>query len=200
MKLNETKNNSTEVINFKKEKNNYAYRDAILPAIFVIIFITVYGIKSQGFSTILTFGGSMLIAYIFYLLTSFKKMPDPENVLPVYLIAIAIQLIHFIEEFTTQFFVRFPVEIYNSNPYSANEFVISQMFVYILFIIGALGVYKKWKFTMVFVWFLVIMMYVVNTIQHPIYAIMVKGYFPGLYSSLTGFIMAPILFKKLCLK
>ncbi len=33
MKLNETKNNSTEVINFKKEKNNYAYRDAILPAI-----------------------------------------------------------------------------------------------------------------------------------------------------------------------
>ncbi|MFX0071657.1 MAG: HXXEE domain-containing protein [Candidatus Hermodarchaeota archaeon] len=170
-------------------------RDALYPAIFVIIFITIYGIRSLG--TLITFGSSMALAYLFYMLTNYKEMPEPERTLPVYLIALGVQLLHFIEEFTTGLYIRFPTEIYNSDPYSANEFVISQMVVYFLFIIGALGIFKGWNMTMIFVWFLLIMMLIVNSIQHPIYSIMVGGYFPGLYTSFAGIILAPILFKRL---
>ena len=185
----------------KKEKTNtkriQKTVEILIPGIFAIAFISIYTVKSQGLSIVLTFGLSMFIAYVLYLLTSVRTMPEPDRVLPLYLLALGTQLLHFIEEFTTGFHVRFPVEIYGSVPFQPNMFVISQMSVYFLLIITAIGIFKGWKIPMVMAWFLIIMLLFVNAIQHPIYAIITKGYFPGLYTSFAEWILGPILFKRM---
>lgn len=173
------------------------YRDAIIPAIFVVAFMTVYGVKSQGLSTIVSFAAPMGLSYLCYLLTSYRWMPDPSDILPIYLLGVGIQLLHFMEEFITGFHGRNPVEIYGASPFTPEEFVISQMSVFFLLVIGAIGIYKGWKIPMVMVWFLVIFFLLINAIQHPIFALMVGGYFPGLYTSVAGWVLGPILFKRL---
>ncbi len=139
----------------------------------------------------------MAASYVLYLLTCYRNMPTAERVLPLYLGALAIQMIHFIEEFVTGFQSRFPVEIYHSAPFSANEFVISQMALYSFLIVAAIGIFKQWKIPMIMAWFLIVMLLIVNALQHPIYALMVKGYFPGLYTSFAGWILGPVMFKRM---
>jgi hypothetical protein len=80
---------------------------------------------------------------------------------------------------------------------TADEFVISQMSVFFLLIIGAIGIYRGWKIPMVMVWFLVIFFLLINAFQHCIFAATVGGYFPGLYTSLVGWVLGPILFMRL---
>jgi uncharacterized membrane protein YdjX (TVP38/TMEM64 family) len=173
------------------------YRDAVIPAIFVVAFMAVYSVKSQGLSTIVSFALPMGLSYLCYMLTSYRWMPDPDRVLPLYLLAVGIQLLHFMEEFITGFYVRNPVEIYGANSFTADEFVISQMSVLFLLIIGAIGIYRGWKIPMVMVWFLVIFFLLINAIQHPLFAVVVGGYFPGLVTSVAGWVLGPILFKRL---
>jgi hypothetical protein len=182
-----------------KERDAMAgrYRDVIIPGIFVAAFMTVYTVKSQGLTTIVSLVLPMGVSFLLYLLTSYRRMPDPSGVLPLYLLAVGIQLLHFMEEFLAKFYVRKPVEIYGANPFTVEEFVVSQMSMFFLLIIGAIGIYKRWKIPMVMVWFLVIFFLLVNAIQHPIFALTVGGYFPGLYTSVAGWILGPILFKKL---
>lgn len=169
----------------------------VIPGIITLILVTIYSVKSQGLSTMLPFGGSFILAYILYLLTSYRRMPEPDRVLPIYLFAVGTQLLHFLEEFTTGFHIRISREIYGGNPYTPNEFVASQMGMFFLAIIGAIAIFRKWKIPMVFVWFVVVMFMFVNMIQHPIFSIIVRGYFPGLITSSVGWVLGPILFIRL---
>lgn len=166
--------------------------NGVIPGIFTAMLAIVYAMKSNGFFSIY-----FIISYILYLLTCYKRMPKPDRVLPFYLLAVGLQLIHFAEEFITGFHVRIGTEIYNKTPYTDNMMVINQMSLFFLFIVGAIAIFKKWKPPMFIVWFVIIMMLFVNAIQHPIFAIMVKGYFPGLITSQFGWILGPILFKRL---
>ncbi|MBN1534515.1 MAG: HXXEE domain-containing protein [Spirochaetes bacterium] len=174
---------------------NAKIRDALVPGLIVLAWAAIYSFK--GISTALTFGLSMVAAYVLYLLTNYRRMPDPARVLPLYLVALCIQCLHLLEEFVTRFYVRFPAEIYHSTPFTAEEFITSQMVLFGLLILGALALYRGWKIPMVFVWFFVIMLQFVNAVQHPLYAIMRGGYFPGLFTSFPGWILGPILFKRL---
>lgn len=174
------------------------YRDSVIPGMFAFAFITLYGVKSDcAPSVMLTFGASMALAYLLYMLSSYRRMPETERVLPMYLVALALTPLHILEEFFAEFYIRFPVEIYNGDPFGAADFVLSQMVLMFLLVIGALGIYKQWKMPMVMVWFTVIMLLIVNAIQHPIYCVMVGGYFPGIFTSLPGLILGPMLFMRL---
>ena len=179
-----------------KIKRNSIF-DIVAPLLMVLLFMTVYGYKSHSFSLILTFGISMGLSYVLYLFAGYRKPPEPGRILVIYLVAFIIQLVHFIEEFIAGFYTRFPTEIYHSAPYTADEFVISQAGLYILLIIGAIGIYKKWKITLIFVWFNVVMLSIVNAIMHPVYCFIVGGYFPGIITSLFGWITGPLMFIRL---
>jgi hypothetical protein len=174
--------------------------EAVIPALFAAGFILAYSLKSQGLSTILTFGLSMAISYFLYLLTFYKKMPDPKRILPLYLLAVSTQLLHFGEEFLTKFYIRFPVEVFHATAFGTEEFVISQVSVLFLLVITGIGIFKGYKIPMIMVWFLIIMLLSVNAIQHPFYALLFKGYFPGLYTSFFGWILSPLLIIRILKK
>lgn len=145
----------------------------------------------------LVFVPAMIVAFVCYLRTSYQEMPKPERVMPIYLVALAIQFLHFTEEYLYGFHYRV-TELRNGlPPFDLNVFVTFNMVAYCLFILGGLGMYKGIKFSMIIVWFFTIAGVIANAIWHPLFALKVGGYFPGLYTSFAYWIVGPILLKRL---
>jgi pilus assembly protein TadC len=57
--------------------------------------------------------------------------------------------------------------------------------------------YKGAKFSIILVWFFAIAGVIGNAIWHPLFAVRVGGYYPGLYTSFAYWIVGPILLKRL---
>jgi hypothetical protein len=169
-------------------------RDLVLPGLIaagaIIIFFVVH--PAQRFS----FVPAMVLAFICYLRTSYREMPDAARILPVYLIALAIQLVHFTEEYIYGFQFRVTEIMAGMPPFDVKVFVAFNMIAYSLFLLAGLGMYKGMKFPMIVVWFFAICV-LGNAIWHLLLTLKVGGYFPGLYSSFPGWILGPILLKRL---
>ena len=157
----------------------------------IVIFLVVH--PAQKFAFI----PSMIVAFICYLRTSYRAMPKPENVLPVYLVALAIQFLHFTEEYVYGFHSRVTEIMPGMPPFDPRVFVAFNMIAYALFILGAVGMYRGIKFPMIIVWFFAIGGVLGNAIWHPLLAIRVRGYFPGLFTSFLYWVLAPILLRRL---
>ena len=169
--------------------------DLILPAVIAIISMVIFFLvhPAQKF----VFVPAMVVAFVCYLRTSYQEMPKAERVLPIYLIALAIQFLHFAEEYVYGFPYRVSELMAGMPPFKLNVFVTFNMVAYCLFILAALGIYKGVKFSMIIVWFFTFGGAIGNAIWHPLFALKVGGYFPGLYTSFAYLIVGPILLKRL---
>ena len=167
----------------------------IVPSAFAITAIVIFFIvhRAQKFS----FVPAMIVAFICYLRTSYREMPKAERVLPIYLMALALQFLHFTEEYVYGFHQRVTEIMAGMPPFHVNVFVAFNMIAYSLFLLGGLGMYKGMKPAMVIVWFFTIAL-LGNAIWHPLLAVRVGGYFPGLLTSFAYWILGPILLKRLC--
>jgi hypothetical protein len=166
----------------------------IIPAVIAIISIVIFFLvhPAQKFS----FVPVMVVAFVCYLRTSYREMPKPERVLPIYLLALAIQFLHFTEEYVYGFHLRVTEIMAGMPPFTANVFLAFNMIAYCLFLLAGLGMYKGMKFPMVIVWFFAITV-LGNAIWHLLLTLRVGGYFPGLYTSCAGWIVGPILLNRL---
>ncbi|WP_423743461.1 HXXEE domain-containing protein (plasmid) [Haladaptatus sp. SPP-AMP-3] len=172
-------------------------KNAVVPGVVALALIAVFWYLSPGLSLIVTFVPTMALAYVAHLLTTAREMPDPKRVLPVYLVAFSVQFLHFSEEFITGFYYRWPQEIFHAQPFHVKTFVLINMLSYCAFALGAVAIYKGVNGPMLIVWFFTIMGVVGNGIQHPIYSLLVGGYFPGLFTSLLYWVLGPVLFLRL---
>lgn len=163
---------------------------AVIAIISIVIFFLVH--PAQKFS----FVPAMVVAFVCYLLTSYREMPKPERVLPVYLLTLAIQFLHFTEEYVYGFHERITEIMTGMPPFNINVFVAFNMIAYCLFLLGGLGMYKGMKFPMIIVWFFAIAV-MGNAIWHLLLTLRVGGYFPGLFTSFAFWIVGPILLKRL---
>lgn len=166
----------------------------IVPSLIAIVAIVIFFLvhPAQRFS----FAPAMVLAFVCYLRTSYREMPKAERVLPVYLLALAIQFLHFTEEYVYGFQFRVSEIMTGMPPFNVNVFVAFNMIAYGLFLLAGLGMYKGMKFPMIIVWFFAICV-LGNAIWHLLLTLKLGGYFPGLYTSLTGWILGPILVKRL---
>ncbi|MFN2511785.1 MAG: HXXEE domain-containing protein [Pyrinomonadaceae bacterium] len=157
----------------------------------IVIFFLVHPLQK------LFFVPAMIVALVCYFQTSYRKMHKPERILPLYLLALAIQFLHFTEEYVYGFHFRVTEILDGTPPFNANVFVAFNMIAYCLFLLSGLGMYKGMKFPMIVVWFFVIAATLGNAVLHPLLALRVGGYFPGLFTSFTYLIVGPILFMRL---
>jgi hypothetical protein len=166
----------------------------IVPSLIAIISIVIFFLvhPAQKFS----FVPAMVLAFVCYLRTSYREMPKAERVLPVYLLALAIQFLHFTEEYVYGFQFRVTEIMAGMPPFNVNVFVAFNMIAYCLFLLAGVGMYKGMKFPMIIVWFFAICV-LGNAIWHLLLTLKVGGYFPGLYTSFAGWILGPILLKRL---
>ncbi len=159
--------------------------------------IIVFTRMSHGKTLRYTFVPTMAASWVLYMFTLRKRMPEPENVTPLYLLTLAWQFVHFLEEFHTGFNYRWPREIFHTRPYGDKQFVTINLVSYALFLGGAIGLMLRVRELSIPAIFFAVMGVMFNGVQHPIYCWMVRGYFPGLWSSLADLVLGPMLLKRL---
>ncbi len=166
----------------------------IIPAVIAIVSLITFFLVHPAQR--LSFAPVMVVAFACYLRTSYRKMPRVERVLPVYLIALAIQFLHFTEEYVYGFHRRIAEVTAGMPPFDADVFVAFNMIAYCLFLLAGLGMYKGMKSPMIIVWFFAVVV-LGNAVWHLLLTLRIGGYFPGLYTSLAGWVVGPILLQRL---
>ncbi len=97
-------------------------KDLLIPTLIAALLRVLFSIFSSGLSLIVTFVPGMVLAYVLYLFTFYRKLPIPEQFLPLYFFALAVQFLHFAEEHATYFDIVFPA-LFNAAPYPHNLFL-----------------------------------------------------------------------------
>lgn len=164
---------------------------SVIAVVAIVIFFLVH--PAQKF----VFVPAMIAAFVCYLLTSYREMPEVERVLPIYLVSLAIQFLHFTEEYVYGFHFRVSEIMSGMPPFNVSVFVAFNMIAYCLFLLAGLGMYKGMKFPMIIVWFFVFGGVLGNAVWHPLLSLKVGGYFPGLFTSFAYWILGPLLLKRL---
>ena len=114
-----------------------------------------------------------------------SRRPRPDvsardRVIAIFLIGIAAQSMHFMEEFATEFYVRWP-ELLGLSPWSAQFFVIFNVTWIAIWALSAAGLRAEIRVALFPTWFFAIGM-AVNFVAHPLLALNAGGYFPGLWT------------------
>lgn len=120
------------------------------------------------------------------LLTILRRPVDGDQVgrertARLFLIGLAAQCMHFMEEFVTRFQDRFPT-LLGLSAWSQNFFVVFNLIWLSVWILSSIGLRRGYRLALFPVWFFAIGA-IVNGIAHPMLAVVARGYFPGLVTS-----------------
>jgi hypothetical protein len=96
-------------------------------------------------------------------------------------LTILAQCVHFLEEFRSHFFIRFP-EAFGLQPFTETVFVSFNLTWLAIWVIALFAVRKGLVIAVCPIWFLGLAM-VLNFLAHPILALRSGGYFPGLLTA-----------------
>jgi hypothetical protein len=148
---------------------------------------------SKGNSLLVTFVPGVVFAYgaLILMWHNGRPLPAAQRFLPLYFVALSLQFLHFAEEFTTGFAEKFPV-LYGGSAYSHTMFVQINMVSYALFVLSALAVFvlRVRRLAMPAIFF-VLYGVMGNAIAHPYWAVLRRGYFPGLFTALLFWALGP---------
>ena len=165
------------------------------PSVIAIIAMAIFWIVSSTLISVIIFIPGVIVSFILYINTFYKKTPNPERILPLYLFALGIQFIHFTEEYLTDFTIELP-KLFGQEEYPMDYWVVFNMIAYSVFIIGGIILFKKIKEFMIIPLFFILVGVLLNSIGHILIAIYVGGYFSGLYTALIYVLIGPILMKR----
>lgn len=174
-------------------------RDLFIGTLIALVMATTFTVLSSGWSLIVTFvpGVAMTAATFGWLYRKRIPMPSASDFLPVFVFLLAIQFLHFGEEFTTGFASAFPT-LYGGAPYSANLFVVFNMCAYFVFTVACLVAFanKRW-FLLVPALFFIVYGAIGNAIAHTWWSVARGGYFPGLFTAQAYWIFGPLVLGRL---
>jgi hypothetical protein len=142
---------------------------------------------------IIFLSGGLVVSYGVWITARWKN--DAAAVLPVYLLAIAVQCLHFTEEYVTGFQHQFP-ELFGIH-WSDARFVTFNMLWLAAFVLAGLGVYRRVPLAYLVVLFLALIGGVGNGVSHLILSAMSRGYFPGLITAPFCLLMGIILLRRI---
>src|SRR5277367_5999432 len=172
--------------------NAVCLRDCMVGAVLVLIVLAVQT-RWMGLAIILLSVG-LVLAYGVWVAARWKN--DAAAVLPIYLIAIAVQCLHFTEEYVTGFQHQFPRMF--GDDWSDARFVVFNMLWLAAFVLAGLGVYRRIQLAYLIVLFLALIGGVGNGTSHLVLSAIRRRYFPGLITApfclLVGILLLTRLF------
>ena len=118
-----------------------------------------------------------------------------ERTARLFLLGLAVQCMHFMEEFLTHFQDRFPA-LLGLPPWSERFFVAFNLIWLSVWILSAIDLERTYRLALFPVWFFAIAA-VVNGIAHPLLAAVVHGYFPGLITAPVLGVLGVLLWLRL---
>jgi hypothetical protein len=174
--------------------NAVSVRDRMVGAVFVLMVLAAQT-RWMGRAIILLSGG-LVLAYGVWVACRWKN--DAAAILPTYLLAVAVQCLHFTEEYVTGFQHRFP-QLFGDD-WSDARFVTFNMLWLAAFVLAGLGVYRRVQLAYLIVLFLALIGGVGNGISHLVLSAAHRGYFPGVVTApfclLMGIALVTRLFAK----
>jgi hypothetical protein len=182
--------------------NERKWTDVVVPAMAVIALgCGAYYLLGRPACIILLLAGA---AYALYLLTFFQRMPAARSILPVYLVAVAWQALHVVEEYVTGFADRFPLlfagafsPLEGAIGWSNGVFLAVNAAALALFLFGALGLARGWRIPTIFVCIFALGE-LLNGLGHPLLALAAGDgwYFPGLFTGVGHLILGVLVVRK----
>lgn len=166
-------------------------RDRIVGFVFVLV-VAAAQFRWMGIATTLL-SVSLVVAYLLWVAARWKS--DPVAVLPTYLVAIAVQCLHFTEEFATGFQRQFPKLI--GQEWSDAQFVTFNMAWIAVFVLAGLGVYRRMPLAYLIVLFLALGGGVGNGVGHLLLSATQGRYFPGVATAPFCLLAGVVLLRRL---
>ncbi len=167
-------------------KLNSAKADKLIPPIIVpvaIVGLTVAGLIHLPVQGVVILAGAAVVAYVAWLLTTYKNPVESRKVIHLYLLAVLIQTVHLGEEYLGRFGPRI-TELFQSDIYwSEPKFLVPFVFVGVpLWISAALAMSSKIPIISAlgnyFAWYYALGAGLINAIAHFIF----PGYTPRPFS------------------
>jgi hypothetical protein len=173
--------------------------DLIIGVVMAFIMGTTFALLSSGSSLIVTFVPGAIVTALTFGWLYLKQVPLPQgnSFIPAFVGLLAIQFLHFGEEFSTGFATDFPA-LYGGVPYSANLFVLFNMAAYFVFTVACLVAFgtRRW-FLLMPALFFIIYGAIGNAIAHTWWSVYLGAYFPGLVTAQAYWIGGPLVLGKL---
>ena len=134
-----------------------------------------------------------LIASLLAWLTTGGGVPFPNRLIgPIFLVSIAVQTCHFLEEYAGRLYEILP-PVFGLSPLPAHKFVVFNLIWIGIFLLSAVGVFKRVRIALLPVWFMALVGGIGNTIIHGWHAIQSGGYSPGVATALVNLPLAVVL-------
>ena len=178
------------------------YKPSVFPIIAVALAILTFGaimFVRVGTAPVVIIGGSAAIAYFVWLGTTYKRPADPRAILPLYLAAVASQMIHMVEEYATDFPGQVS-SLFHLNLFNRDFFAITFMGVFgALWLLTALGLLYRNPIANFMLWFFLIGPGLVNGVAHFSFPFFSGHfhYFPGLVTVLLPTIFTILVIRVL---
>jgi hypothetical protein len=168
-----------------------SWRDRLLGAAFTLAAVTAQQ-HWMGAATALL--DTALVA-AFLLWSGAFRLNDPARVLPVYLLGLVVQCLHFAEEFATGFQRDFPHLL--GYEWSDARFVTFNMVWLALFLLAALGVHRRVSLAYLAVTFFALGGGIGNGAGHLLLCLRRGGYFPGAVTAPLCLLLGILLIHRL---
>jgi hypothetical protein len=155
-------------------------------------------IMTENLRSILTGTAGLTVAAVVSLALTILRRPQTAGWEPtarLFSVGLAVQSLHFMEEFMTHFEDRFPA-LLGLSAWSENFFVAFNLIWMSVWILSAIGLQRGNRVALFAVWFFALAC-VANGIAHPVLAIVAHGYFPGLITSPVLGVLGALLWRKL---
>jgi uncharacterized protein with HXXEE motif len=166
-------------------------RDRVLGAMFVLAALAVQSLWMGRAAALL--GAALVVAYLFWSANRWQK--DPTAVLPIYLIAVAVQCLHLGEEYLTGFQRRFPILV--GYEWSDARFVTFNLIWLAVFVLAALGAYRHVPLAYLVILFFALGAGVANGAGHLLLMTTQGGYFPGGITAPLCLLLGILLLRRL---
>lgn len=176
-----------------------AKRDLVPGTLIALTMAVCFWLASHGASLKVTFVPGVAAAWLlfFWCYRSRLQLPTVNKFLPAFCCVLAVQFVHFAEEFATNFRTDF-AELYGGAPYSNVAFVSVNMGAYAVMIVACvIALTTRLRFAIVPAMFFIFYGAIGNAIAHTWWSIMLGAYFPGLITAQLYWIAGPYLLYKL---
>jgi hypothetical protein len=167
----------------------------VLPLIVGAAMIAALWIVSRTISSVAIFIPGVIVSFLFFKQTLYRNSQHADRILPLYLLALGIQFIHFTEEYLTGFTSALPA-LLGGEEYPVDYWLTFNMVAYFVFILGGIALLLKNKGFMIVPLFFILFGVLFNGIGHVSLSLYVGGYFPGLYTALIYVVLGPVLVRK----
>ena len=162
-------------------------QEKIAGAVFVVVTQAAQFFLLGRATFLLTAG--MLISYFLWIGARWRN--EPEEILPYYLLAVAVQCLHFVEEFFTGFHHEF-ARLFGYE-WSESEFVVFNLGWLLIFALAVVGIKRRMRLAYLVLLFLAIAGGIGNGIGHLLLAAKRGRYFPGVVTAPFCLIMGVML-------